>query len=327
MQRPLFVGGGRRCHSLSELRDLYACGAAGERAALLEELGAQYRAGRLALWLRSCLREGVRSKRVTFAKAGARRTSDALRTWMDARRAKAWRLLGSAEAPALPLTFDVLREGVLDADADGVLLEELLRELVGADVPAAPSAKTAEPAIANTSADAGIGPAAACALAVADDAGSGGTPASPSAAKMLGASPVYAGSHEQKRRRECARFPWYEGDGLADLADWSRVACSDDELQQILAAIAYTRATRAEQDPGVATLEVAEIHLCHVADGEFDLGSGRFSQTRFVCHGNPELIVGDSLAVQMAGAVACIPGTVEGTSYIGAYRFVVQRPA
>ncbi len=327
MQRPLFVGEGRRCHSLSELRDLYASGARGERAALLDELCAQYRSGRLAPWLCSCLREGVRSKRVTFATAEVRRTSATLRTWMDARCEKARQLLGSAEMPAMHLTFDVLREGVLDPDADGPLLEELLCELVGAEVPVAPGAKAPEPAIANASADAGIGSAAACAPAVADDAEAGGTAASPSAAEMLGAFPVYTGLHEQKRRHECARFPWYVEDGLADLADWSRVACSDDELQQILAAIAAARAARVGQDPGASTSEVTEIHLCHVADGEFNLGNGRFPQTRFVVHGNPTLIVDDPLAVQMAGAVACAPCAAEGTSYIGAYRFVVRRPA
>lgn len=324
MQRPLFVGEGRRCHSLSELRDLYASGARGERAALLDELCAQYRSGRLAPWLCSCLREGVRSKRVTFATAEVRRTSAALRTWMDARCEKARQLLGSAEMPAMHLTFDVLREGVLDPDADGPLLEELLCELVGAEAPVAPGAKAPEPAIANASADAGIGSAAACASAVADDVEAGGTAASPSAAEMLGASPVYTGLHEQKRRHECARFPWYVEDGLADLADWSRVARSDDELQQILAAIADARVG---QDSGALTPEVAEIHLCHVADGEFNLGNGRFPQTRFVAHGNPTLIVDDPLAVQMAGAVACIPDAAEGTSYIGAYRLVVRRPA
>ena len=326
MQRPLFVGEGRRCHSLSELRDLYAHGTRAERASLLEELGTQYRSGRLAPWLCSCLREGVRSKRVTFATAEVRRTSATLRTWMDARCEKARQLLGSAEMPAMHLTFDVLREGVLDPDADGPLLEELLCELVGAEVPVAPGAKAPEPAIANASADAGIGSAAACAPAVADDAEAGGTAASPSAAEMLGASPVHTGLHEQKRRHECARFPWYVEDGLADLADWSRVACSDDELQQILAAIAAARAARVGQDPGASTSEVTEIHLCHVADGEFNLGNGRFPQTRFVVHGNPTLIVDDPLVAQMAGAVACAPCTAEGTSYIGAFRFVVRRP-
>ena len=324
MQRPLFVGEGRRCHSLSELRDLHAHGTRAERASLLEELGAQYRSGRLAPWLRSCLREGVRSKRVTFEAAGARHASAALRTWMDARCEKARQLLGSAEMPALHLTFDVLREGVLDPDADGPLLEELLCELVGAEAPVAPGAKASEPAIANASADAGVGSAAACAPAVADDAEAGGTAASPSAAEMLGASPVYTGLHEQKRRHECARFPWYEQDGLADLTDWSRVACSDEELQRILLAIADARAG---QDPSASAGQVAEVHLCHVADGEFGLGSGRFPQTRFVAHGNPTLIVDDPLAVQMAGAVACAPCTAVGTSYTGSYHFVVQPPA
>ena len=293
MQRPLFVGEGQRCHSLSELRDLYANGTGGERAALLDELCAQYRSGRLALWLRSCLREGVRSKRVMLATARARRTSDALRTWMDARREKACQLLGSAEAPALPLTFDVLREGVLDPDIDGPLLGELLCELVGADASAASGAEASESAAAadtppaTDAVEPGGGPASVATVAAQD--------------VRHGASPAHTGLHEQKRRHECARFLWYEEDGLADLADWSRVACSDEEL-----------------------------HLCQVEEGAssgFNLGSGRFPQTRFVAHGNPALIVSDPLAVQIAGAVGCIPDAAEGTSYTGTYHFVVRRPA
>lgn len=324
MQRPLFVGEGRRCHSLSELRDLYASGARGERAALLDELGTQYRSGRLAPWLCSCLREGVRSKRVTFATAEVRRTSAALRTWMDARCEKARQLLGSAEMPAMHLTFDVLREGVLDPDADGPLLEELLCELVGAEAPVAPGA-------AGASGDAGAEGAAAS-LPPAPGAAE---PGAPSAAGAEHGAPrvapfAHAGSHEQERRHECARYPWYEQDGLADLADWSRVACSNDELQRILLAIADERAACEGRGPDASAPEVAEIHLCQVDEGTsggFDLGSGRFPRTRFVAHGNPALIVSDPLAVQMAGSVGCIPGAVEGTSYTGSYRFVVQRPA
>lgn len=189
------------------------------------------------------------------------------------------------------LSFDPLRSGALDPTHDRRALVLLISELAGI-------------AEQDESGDAGASPADE-----PEDAGLVSADEPPATARG-------AWSDGTLRRKQCEQYDWYAKDGLDELEDWSSVACSDDELREILLRVSRERA-RGAGDRGPEREEPVTIHVCNVDEGPFDILSARFPHTRFVGHGDPTLRITDLLAQAVDDRMTLDLASVDGLSFEG----------
>ena len=294
-------------YTLWELVDLCADVSDGELARRFAEVVGLYRAGRLGPWLKRQFMPGMRSRRVTLA-ALQERYAGCEPAWLkrEVAEEEKRRALVKNDASKPTLTFDALCDSELDPVRDAVLLHDLLGDLL--DIPEERLAaldREGPPVASSAGTGSGTGaqpegaPSAAGADAAADT-DRVQTPCSPSTADTAA------------RRAQCAMFPWYVGDGLDALDDWSHVACSGGELEALLRAIAQRRQTGECADGGET------VHVCNVEEeASFAFMGGRFPHTRFVGHGNPTLRLTDVALAQMGPGYRHDLSRVPGLSFGG----------
>lgn len=306
MPQVLFMGE-EPIYTLWELVDFCADVPDGELARRFAEVVGLYRTGRLGPWLKQQFMPGMRSRRVTLATL-QERYAGCEPAWLEREAAaeEKRRALVKNDMCESTLTFDALCDSELDPVRDAVLLRDLLGDLLDIpeerlsaldreEPPVVPSAgarsKTgAQPA--ETPAVAGAGAAA--------DTDRAQTPCSTSTADTAA------------RRAQCAMFPWYVGDGLDTLDDWSHVACSGSELETVLRAIAQRRQADERADGGET------VHVCNVEEeASFAFMGGRFPHTHFVGHGNPTLRLTDLALAQMGPGYRHDLSRVSGLSFGG----------